>query len=979
MLLSVHSYYSLRYGTMSLQTVVKVARDMGWNVLPLTDINTTMGIPQFFRLCKANGIRPLAGTDLREGNQRIAVLIAKNKRGLKSINQLLTQKSLEKESVNKHNVAEQLVDTQTIYPLNALPERKLKANEWAGISPKQAENANNIPQNLPKEKLVALHTATFTGQWTWQLHYHLRAIHYNLLLSKLKPDQTAEKHHLWINPMQLYKAFEKVPHILENTTRLLQTCSLEIDFTRSSKNKRTFTDHPQDDMQLLRKLALDGMLYRYGKNHKQALMRIDKELHIIGQMNLAAYFLITWDVIRYSMSRGFYHVGRGSGANSIIAYCLRITDVDPLELNLYFERFINPKRSNAPDFDIDYSWKERDEVLDYIFRRHGSAYVALLGATTTFKERAAIRELGKVYGLPHHELKKLSRNPSAPDHRHDPVMQRVLSMAKKLEGFPSLKTIHAGGVLIAQNPITQYTPLHMSSKGYPVTHWDMYVAENLGYDKLDILSQRGIAHIRDAADIVLENRKEKVDVHQTKTFKNDPRVHALLRQGRTMGAFYVESPAMRQLLAKLQCADYKTLVAASSIIRPGVTRSGMMKEYIRRYHKPHNIKYLHPVMKEQLEETFGIMVYQEDVLRVCHHYAAMNPADADLLRRAMSGKYRSEKGFEKIRKAFFDGAAEMKRPKETTQQVWKQITSFAGYSFSKAHSASFAVESFQSMYLKAHYPLEFMVAVLNNFGGFYEPWVYVNEARKEGAQIEPPCVNNSQINNQIQGKTIYLGFVYVQNLHQKMVEKMIEERKKNGPFRSMNGLIERLNPPLEQLILLIRVGAMRFTGKSKQELLWNAHLIKKNNHWQKAHRPLFPIPRIDYKLPVLENSPLSDARDELELLGFPVGMWLFDLLKTKHRGDINASEMKACNGKTIRMMGQLVTIKPVVTAKKELMKLATFMDYQGQLFDTVHFPLAILKYPFQGTGIYLLKGLVKNEFEHYTLDVQKMAKMPLKP
>ncbi len=978
MLINVHSYYSLRYGTMSPESVVRTAREMGWGVLPLTDINTTMAMPVFYRLCKANGIRPLAGVDLREGNRQLAVLIARNAKGLDSINRLLTQRSLEQHTLNIQYMVDQLEETQIIYPLEALPERNLRASEWAGVRPSHMAAMVAMPPGVPKEKLVAMHTATFTGKWTWQLHYHLRAIHYSLLLSRLKPGQTAGKHHVWVSPGQLLKAFEKAPHIMENTSRLLQACSLEMDFTRSSKNKRTFTGHRKSDMELLRKLAYDGLQYRYGKTQKHASKRIDKELHIIGQMNLAAYFLITWDVTRYSMSRGFYHVGRGSGANSIVAYCLRITDVDPLELNLYFERFINPKRSNAPDFDIDYSWKERNEVLDYIFRRHPNGHVALLGAVSTFKERAALRELGKVYGLPEDELKRLSRNPAGAARQCDPVIRRILWLGKKMEGFPNLRTIHSGGVLISQEPLTHYTPLDMPPKGYPVTHWDMYVAEDLGYDKLDILSQRGIAHIRDAAAIVMENRGVKVDVHQVEDFKSDPRVLELLRQGRTMGAFYVESPAMRQLLAKLRCADYKTLVAASSIIRPGVTRSGMMKEYIRRYHRPQSFQYLHPVMKEQLEETFGVMVYQEDVLRVCHHYAAMDPGDADLLRRAMSGKYRSKKGFEKIRHAFFSGAHAMKRPEAITREVWRQITSFAGYSFSKAHSASFAVESFQSLYLKAHYPLEFMVAVLNNMGGFYAPWVYVNEARQQGAHIQPPCVNNGQIITCIRGKTIYLGFVYVHNLQQKMVQDIMDERDKNGKFHSLDDLTDRVNPPLEQLILLIRAGALRFTGRSKQELLWNAHILHGNQNYHGASGPLFLMPRKEYPLPVLEQSPRGDAWDELELLGFPVEMSMFDMLNTKHRGDVNAAEMKRYDGKTIRMMGQLVTTKPVITAKNEPMKLATFMDQYGQLFDTVHFPRATQSYPFRGAGIYLLMGEVKNELEHYTLNVQKMAKLPLK-
>ncbi len=296
-----------------------------------------------------------------------------------------------------------------------------------------------------------------------------------------------------------------------------------------------------------------------------------------------------------------------------------------------------------------------------------------------------------------------------------------------------MRSIHAGGILISEEPVSCYTALDMPPKGFPTTQWDMYTAEEIGFEKLDILSQRGIGHIRESAEIILRNRSIDVDVHAIQKFKNDPKIKEYLKTGETKGCFYVESPSMRGLLQKLKCDDYTTLVAASSIIRPGVARSGMMREYIYRFHNPDKFKYLHPVMKEQLEETFGVMVYQEDVLKVCHHFAGLDLADADTLRRAMSGKYRSKQEMKRIVDKFFSNCREKGYSDELTKEVWRQIESFAGYSFSKAHSASYAVESFQSLYLKAHFPLEFMVAVINNFGGFYRTWVYVHEAKRYGA------------------------------------------------------------------------------------------------------------------------------------------------------------------------------------------------------------------------------------------------------
>ena len=678
------------------------------------------------------------------------------------------------------------------------------------------------------------------------------------------------------------------------------------------------------------------------------------------------------------MSRGFYHVGRGSGANSVVAYCLKITDVDPIELDLYFERFLNPKRTSPPDFDIDYSWREREEVQKYIFRRYGIDHTALLGTTVTFKGKSIYRELGKVHGLPKEEIDRLTKNPKAEVNRNS-INRHIHTIAQVMEGFPNQRSIHAGGVLISEKPLSYYTAMDMPPKGFPTTQWDMYVAEKLGFEKLDILSQRGIGHINDAVELVLKNRGIIIDIHNVETFKNDPKVCEQLQKAETNGCFYIESPAMRGLLKKLKCNDYLTLVAASSIIRPGVARSGMMREYIKRFHIPNNINYIHPVMREQLSETYGVMVYQEDVLKVCHHFAGLDLADADVLRRAMSGKSRSPAEFKRIVNKFLSNCKARGYPDDITNEVWRQIESFAGYSFSKAHSASYAVESFQSLYLKTYFPLEFQVAVINNFGGFYHTWVYFTELVRQGGNLHLPCVNHSDYLTNISGSDIYMGFVHIQNLEQEFVDTIISERNKNGKYKSLQDLVHRVNPGKEQLILLIKAGALRFTKKGKPKLLWEAHgLVAKKPDTVKTAE-LFSTPAREFKLPNLIHSPLEDAYDEIELLGFPVSVNAFDMLQTSFRGEIMARQMDSFIGKQIRMVGRLITIKYVKTIKKKMMHFATFIDYEGEFFDTIHFPDSLKKFPFQGYGIYLMLGKIVEEFGYTSLEVQKLAKLPLKP
>ncbi len=973
MYLNCHSYYSLRYGTMSVEQLVKKAEETGIDSIVLTDINNSTAVPEFAGECKKNNIRPVAGIEFRKDNELLYTGIARNNKGLQELNEFLSQHNFEKTPLPFP--APDFSEAYILYSRAKLPDRKLSGNEYTGI---RISEVNRLLTIHPRERnrMVIMQPVTFNDPSDIFIHKSLRAVDNNILLSHLKPSQCAGEDEFFYSPDTLRNIFGSYPDIINNTVSLLEDCSLSFDFD-NHKNKKIFSASRYDDKLLLEKLAWDGMIYRYGKNNNEAKKRIKHELEIIDKLGFSAYFLITWDIVRYSMARGFYHVGRGSGANSIVAYCLKITNVDPIDLNLYFERFINPKRSSPPDFDIDYSWKERDEVIDYIFKRYGYNHTALLGTISTFRGKSIVRELGKVHGLPKEEIDALIDNPSSATNSSE-ITDIIFSTGHRIADFPNMRSIHAGGILISEEPVSCYTALDMPPKGFPTTQWDMYTAEEIGYEKLDILSQRGIGHIRESAEIILRNRSTDVDVHAIQKFKKDPKIKEYLRNGETKGCFYVESPSMRGLLQKLKCDDYTTLVAASSIIRPGVARSGMMREYIYRFHNPDKFKYLHPVMKEQLEETFGVMVYQEDVLKVCHHFAGLDLADADTLRRAMSGKYRSKKEMQRIVDKFFSNCREKGYSDDLTKEVWRQIESFAGYSFSKAHSASYAVESFQSLYLKAHFPLEFMVAVINNFGGFYRTWVYVHEAKRCGATIQLPCVNKSTYKTTIYGSDVYIGFIHIAGIEERIARSIEEIRQAEGDFTDLNDFVSKVNPGLEQIILLIRTGALRFTGKKKAVLLWEAHMMI-NRSKPDLIRPLFAPPVKNFTLPDLEQDKLDDAYDEIELLSFPVSMTWFDMLETSFRGEMKARDMINHVGQKVRMVGHLVTIKYIKTIKKEWMNFGCFIDSEGDFFDTTHFPQSLKNYQFKGAGTYLVLGKIVEEFGYASLEVEKLARLPVKP
>ncbi|RYE59291.1 MAG: DNA polymerase III subunit alpha [Sphingobacteriales bacterium] len=987
MFLNVHSQYSLRYGTIDVKDLIDEAKRTGVHEMVLTDINNSTGCMEFIRGCRkvsvdqegvdgkfipAYPIKPIIGIEFRRDNKLLYIGIAKNKEGMKELNDFLTHHNLNQLPLPDEPF--RFSNAFVLYPYGNRAD--LKENEYLGIRAGELNKIAGKSLSTIKDKLVVLHPVTIRNKLEHRLHKYLRAIGLSTLLGKLTENDYCREDEMFISEEELRKKFSRYEFILANTKKLLDCCCMD-DYTFGKKNKRTFTGNEKDDLSLLTKLALEGATYRYGKNNRDAVLRIKSELKVIAELNFCAYFLITWDIISYAMHKGYYHVGRGSGANSIVAYCLKITDVDPIALDLYFERFLNHKRSSPPDFDIDFSWDEREDVQDYIFKRYQATNTALLGAMSTFKDSAIIREIGKVMGLPKGEIDNFTDPTKEHLNKNNSVFNKLMHINELMKGMPNQRSIHAGGILISEEPLTYYTALDLPPKGMPTVQWDMYEAELIGLDKYDILSQRGIGHIKEAVQLVLKNRKERIDIHDFKSFKEDPNLNSQLKAGTPIGCFYIESPAMRQLLKKLRCENYLTLVAASSIIRPGVASSGMMKMYIQSYHRPEQVNYLHPVMKEQLQETFGVMVYQEDVIKICHHYAGLDMADADILRRGMSGKYRAKIEFDKLVQRFFDKAREKGRDEAVTKEVWRQVSSFAGYSFSKAHSASFAVESYQSLYLKTYFPMEFMVAVLNNYGGFYQRWVYVHTLQQSGAVVHLPCVNYSDSVVNIKGKDVYLGLIGLQGLENKLIEFIPQERKQNGKYMSLEDLIKRTYLTLEQALILIRIGALRFTGKSKKVLLWEVHNYLGNASKPVVGRELFHLPPKAYQLPSLESHLIEDAYQELELLGFPISLSMFDLLKTSYRGDVRAKDLEKLEGKTVKMLGNFVCDKTVHTKNNTKMWFGTFIDVEGNFFDTTHFPNASPTYPFKGKGCYLILGKVVLDFGVPSIEVAKFAKLPI--
>ncbi|HEY3405233.1 MAG TPA: DNA polymerase III subunit alpha [Ohtaekwangia sp.] len=1002
MYLNCHTGFSFKYGTLPIETLFQEAKRCGVHKLVLTEINNTASYLEMLRIrdthlpCE-NGLTRFGkesyvldiavGIEFRRDHELLYIAIARNNEGFEAVNRFLSYHNRESEPLPYR--APSFDNVFIIYPFGKIEPEELRPNEFTGIR-KSEINSFAVHQTSKEfmDRFVILHPVTFlppekkNNKLIYRdhnTHRLLRCIAHNTLLSKLPEHQQADRNEYMIPESDLERQFERFPELIHNTRNLINQCSIECEIGKD-KNKKIISGSREEDIAYLRAETKKGFERLYREN-KVVWERVERELNIIANKEFASYYLITYDLVNYARRQGFDLVGRGSGANSTVAYCLGITNVDPIELDLYFERFLNEERTSPPDFDIDFSWDNRDAIYDYIFKTYGHDHVCLLGTHVTYQGKSIIRELGKVFGLPKEEIDDLVETRKIKNER-DHIAQKVYAYAEYIisKELPANISIHAGGVLITDKPIYAYTATELPPKGLPVSHFEMHSAEDFGIYKFDILSQRGLGHIKETVKHVKRNKGINVDIYRFSDFKKDRKVQNLMRSSRAMGCFYVESPAMRMLLGKLRCDDYITLVAASSIIRPGVASSGMMRAYIERFHitqKGGTYESIHPEMDRLMADTFGVMVYQEDVIKVANRFAGITLTEADVLRRGMSGKYRSREEFQRVRERFFEECDKKGHDRKISDRVWFEIESFSGYSFAKGHSASYAVESYQSLFLKAYYPLEFMVGVINNFGGFYRTEFYFHEARMNGAIISAPCVNRSEYLTTIYDTEIYIGFIHLKSLESKVAQHIAAERQQNGDYKSLDNFLRRNTLGLEQVRILIRMGSFRFTGKSKQRLLWEAMLYFGNAKLRsKTTIDLFDTEPKEYPLPLLQHNEQEDAFDEIELLGFPL-CDPFKLISATTLGNAVARTLRQMNEQIVSITGYVVTTKDARTLKGEHMCFGTFYDKHGEVFDTVHFPDSALQYPFRGRGFYFITGKVTEDFGIYTVEVSSMKKLPM--
>jgi DNA polymerase-3 subunit alpha/error-prone DNA polymerase len=985
------------WGVDGVKAICRAAARMGYERLALTDTDNLYGLWTFLSACRHEGIQPIVGAELTDPHStRRVVCLVENTEGYGNLCHILTRRHLDAD----FNIQEVVMTHARGLCFLVTDPRLLKTWHQAGVWVAAHMPRRPLLRRHPlccmadhlKVPLVATPSSFFLSSKDVSIHRLLRAIDKNTTLSRLEAKDTVPADAWLASPETYATRFAICPQAIRTTWKI----AAQLTFSGPSFGTvmPPWQDHKgRPAAACLRDAVYNGAKERYGRELAEPVVeRIENELRIVNDMGFSAYFLVVSDIVRHSPRT----CGRGSGAASIIAYCLGITNVCPLKHNLYFERFLNPGRSDPPDLDVDFAWDERDDVLDRVLSKY-NGHVAMVSNHVFFQPRMALREVAKVFGLPAREIDTLARRlpfylrtsgndvaletrlrqlPELKNMDYPEPWPRIIRLAHRLTGIPRYLSVHPGGVVITPDPIDTYVPLERAPKGVPILQWEKDGTETAGLVKIDLLGNRSLGVIRDAVQNVHQNGGD-LDESCWEP-EDDFATQAAIAHGHTMGCFYIESPAMRLLQKKSGVGDFEHLVIHSSIIRPAANK--YIQAYIQRLHGG-RWDPIHPLLGDVLDETFGIMVYQEDVSRAAVSIAGFSHAEADGLRKVLSKKDREHK-LRDYRDRFFTGAASRGVPEEKISTVWEMIMSFGGYSFCKPHSASYARVSFQAAYLKVHFAAAFMAAVISNQGGFYSTFAYVSEARRMGLTILPPDVRYSDITWKGRDLSVRVGLFSVKGLSKKCQGLIVSERQKRA-FRSFQDVLQRARPDDSEARSLINCGALDAfcPAGNRAGLVWELAQWQKDRSGASKSRGLFDNTEGYLSPPQLpETHQLERLRREFMVLGFLCDRHPMTLYRTELRQLrlVQAVCMHNFIGKRIRFAGWLVTGKRVQTKHGDTMEFLTFEDETG-IVETTFFPKTYERFchMVDQNRPYVLEGKVEVDWGATTLTVDHVE--PLAP
>ena len=852
-------------------------RESGMGACAVTDHGSLFGVVDFYRACRERGVKPIIGCEVYVANRtrhdrtpRVdddpyhLVLLAQNQQGYKNLLKLSSigytegfyyKHRVDKEALSAHSGGLIALSACLSGEVSAhIARGQAKAAERAAAEYRDIfgpgsffleVQANGIrEQERVNREMVAMGTTMgIPLVATNDVHYLRRedARAHDVLLCiqtgasvddpgrmRFPTDQFYLK-----SPDEMYREFFEMPEVCAETARIAERCNVELDF--DTLHIPEFAPPEGETLDsYLRRVCTEGAARRFGLVSDAVRARLDYELDVIARMGYSGYFLIVWDFIRYAKSQGIYvGPGRGSGPGSLAAYCLGITDIDPLRYNLLFERFLNPERVSMPDFDVDFCWERRGEVIDYVTRKYGADRVAQIITFGTMAARAAIRDVGRALKVSYGEVDRIAKLvPAELNMTIDRALEMsaelaaavaenerirlMVDIARAVEGMPRHPSVHAAGVVISKEPLTEHVPLYKSGDGVITTQYPMEDLERLGIVKMDFLGLRTLTVIGNTVEIVRHTRGEELDIGNVPL--DDPEVYEMLRRADSAGVFQLESSLFQNLLREVKPTRFEDIIALIALGRPGPMV--MTGDFVRGKHDQSSVTYLHPALERILEPTYGVMLYQEQVMQVASELAGFSLGEADMLRRAM-GKKKPEV-IAGLKDRFLDGARERGVPDGVAAEVFSLIERFAGYGFNKAHSAAYALISYETAYLRCHYFPEFMAATLTSVMSAPERVaVYIDSCRCRGIEVLGPDVNESLKGFTVRGDTIRFGIAAVRNVGEAAADAMIAARKAGGRFTSLSDFCDRVDMTAisrKALDSLIRCGAFSAFG-SRRALL----------------------------------------------------------------------------------------------------------------------------------------------------------------
>jgi DNA-directed DNA polymerase III PolC len=991
--LNVHTCYSLLSGAAGIEPILLRAKELRFETLAITDTNGLYGVIPFVRKARESGIRPILGAEIRsEGG--CALCLVRDAEGYANLCRIITARQLDEKfsltTMLKRYQGGLFIlspDEAALRELEGAVARGRLFREVRMDGGRGTDNDGSI-STVPS---VITNNVHFVRPDGYALHRVLTAIGQNKLISEVTPEELAGPG-AWLRSAEEMAALAgdgvAAREALENSRRIAEECRFE--FAPARPIFPRFFNLPRVPPELagetprsgLRMLAVRGAQDRYGALSTEASQRLDEELDVIDRLGFSEYFLIVWDIVNFARGKGIPIVGRGSAANSLVAWCLGITSPDPLAHRLPFERFLNLSRSDCPDIDLDMCWRRRDEVLQYVYERHGAACVAMVSNHNTWQARSAFTDVARVHGLPIREIQRLAgmlphysalsireARELFPEARDFPIdvepYRSIVACAEAIDGFPRHLSIHVGGIVIGDRALTHYLPLERAAKGLVITQYEMDGVEAIGLVKIDLLGHRSLTVIRDTVEELRAHSGVRVDIEALPD--GDPATAALLREGGAIGCFQIESPGMRSLLKMIGAADRRDVIHALSLIRPGPSASGMKERFIRRRLGEEPIRHLDPRLAEVLGDTYGVMLFQEDILRVAVVIAGFTLEEGDTLRQAISKK-RSPERMAALEERFLRGAAARGVAPAAAREIWKLISNFAGYSYCKAHAVTYGYLAWQATYLKAHHPAEFLAAVMSNQGGFYEPREYLEEARRRGVRILPPDVNRSAAWHLGRRGRIRIGLGQVKGLSQRAIDSILRARAKR-PFASFEDFYFRTQVNDAETEKLVLCGALGGFGRTRPQLLWELRALSRSVQRSFAGPPatgfLDAAPPV---APAVEVPPLAEYPVERLI---ELEQEVLDLAVTDHplrifeaelgrRKVVPSNELELNVGRRVTVAGWLVTMRRAVTKDRQYMKFVTLEDRVGTM-EVVLFPDVYRRFGglIRSYGPYLVRGRVE--------------------